>query len=58
MKDTIIKKLESKNVLGFNSSKETLKLTKYEISESNMTCEICIGELWHEMFKKISYLRN
>ena len=58
MKETFIKNWESKSVLGLNSSKEIPKFTNHDISESNMRCDICIIELWHDMSKTFSYGRN
>ena len=55
MKETFIKNWESKSVLGFNSSEEIPKFTNHDISESNMRCDICIKEMWHDMSKKLSY---
>ena len=49
MKETFIKNWESKSVLEFNSSEEIPNCTNHEISESNMRCDSCIIELWHEM---------
>ena len=42
MKETFIKNWESKSVLGFNPSEEITNLTNYDISDSNMRCEVCI----------------
>ena len=56
MKETFIKKWESNSVLGFNSSEEIPKFTNYDISESNMRCDIFIKEMWHEMSNKIKLL--
>ena len=39
-------------MLGFNLSEEITNFTNPDTSESNMRCEICIRELWHDMFKK------
>ena len=55
MKETFRKKWESKNELGFNSSEEIPKFTKYDISESNMRSDIFIEELSHEFSKHLSY---
>ena len=51
MKETFIKHWESNNALGFNSSEEIPKFTNYDISESNIICDNCIRELWHDMSK-------
>ena len=55
MKETFIENWKSKSVLGFSSSKEIPNFRNHDISESNMRCEICIRELWHDMSKKLSY---
>ena len=54
-KEKFIKKWESKSVLEFNSSEEIPKFTNYDISESNMRCDICIKELSHDTLKKWNY---
>ena len=53
--ETFIKNWESKSVLEFQSSEKIPKFTNYYISESNMRCDICIRELWHDMSKILSY---
>ena len=40
-----MKNWQSKSVLGFNSSEEITNFTHYDISESNMRCELCIKDL-------------
>ena len=49
MKEIFIKYWESKSVLGFNSSEEITNFTNYDISDSNMRCEVCIKKPveWH-----------
>ena len=49
MKEIFIKNWEYKSMLGFNSSEEIPKFTKYDISERNMRCDIFIKEMWHDM---------
>ena len=58
MKETFIKNLKSKSLLGLDSSEDTPNFTNYGISDSNMRCDICIRELWHDMFKKIELLEQ
>ena len=57
-KETIIKKWISKSMLGFNLSKEITNFTNHDISVSNMRCEICIRELWHDIYQKIEPLKD
>ena len=58
MKETFIENWESKSLFGFNSSKEIPKCTNHDISGSNMRCDICIKELWHEMSRKGEILKE
>ena len=56
MKDTFIKKWQSKSVLGFNSSEGITNFNNHDISDSNMRCEVCIKELWDDMSRKFDVL--
>ena len=56
MKETFIKNWQSKSVFGFNSSEEITHFTNYDISDSNMRCEVCIKELWDDMSRKFDPL--
>ena len=58
MKENFIKNWESKSVLGFNSIEEIPNFTNYDISDSNMRCEMCIKELWHDMSRKVDLLKE
>ena len=58
MKETFIKNWFSQSVLGFNLSEDIPNFTDYDISESNIRCEICIRELWNDMSKQIELLRE
>ena len=58
MKETFIKNWEYKSVLGFNSSEETPNFTNYDISDSNIRCEMCIKELWHNMTRQVELLKE
>ena len=53
----IYKNWESKSVLGFNSTEEIPNFTNYDISDSNMRCEVCIKELWDDMSIKFDLLK-
>ena len=55
IKENFIKNWESKSVLVFNSSEEIQTFANHSISESNMRCDICIRELWHDISKKLIY---
>ena len=57
-KETFIKIGNLRVCWDFNSSKDVTKFTNYDISESNMRCDICIRELWHDMSKTFNYGRN
>ena len=57
MKETFINNWESKSVLGFNSREEITNFTNYDISDSNMRCEVCIKELWGEISGKVYPLK-
>ena len=50
-KENFIQNWKSKGVLGFNLSEDIPNLTNHNISESNMRCEICIREMWHDISK-------
>ena len=56
MKDTF-KKIQSKSVLGFNSSEGITNFTNNDISDSNMRCEVCIKELWDDISIKFDLLK-
>ena len=58
IKDIFIKNCQSKSVLGFNSSEGITKLTNYDISDSNMRCEVCIKELWDDISRKFDPLKE
>ena len=58
MKDTFIKNWQSKSVLGFNSSEGITNFTNYDISDSNMICEVCIKELWDDISRKVDPLKE
>ena len=58
MKETFINNWGSKSVLGFNSREEITNFTNYDISDSNMRCEVCIKELWDEMSRKVDLLKE
>ena len=58
MKETFIKKWQYKSVLGFNSSEGITNFTNYDISDSNMRCEVCIKELWDYMSRKVDLLKE
>ena len=55
MKDIFNKKLQSKSVLGFDSSEEITHFNNHDISYKNMRCGDCIKELWDDMSRKLSY---
>ena len=57
MKDTFIQNWQSKSVLGFNSSEGITNFTNYDISDSNMRCEVCIKELWDDISIKFDLLK-
>ena len=46
------------SVLGFNSSEGITDFTNYDISDSNMRCDVCIKELWDDMSRKVDLLKN
>ena len=48
-KDMLIKDWKRKRFLGINSSEYITDLTYYEISESNIKCEIFTRQLWNDM---------
>ena len=48
MKDTH-KNLQSKSVLGFDSSEGITNFNNHDISYSNTRCDVCIKELWDDM---------
>ena len=58
MKDTFIKKWQSKSVLVFNSSEGITNLTNHDISDSNMRYEVCIKELWDDMSRKVYIMKE
>ena len=58
MKDTFNKKLQSKSVLGFDSSEEITHLNNHDISYKNMRCGDCIKELWDDMSRKMKKLKE
>ena len=45
-------------MLGFNPSKEITKFTNHNTSESNMRCDICIRELWHDISGNVYLLEQ
>ena len=45
-------------MLRLDSSEDTLNLTNHEISEWNMRCNICTGELWKDTSKTIELLKE
>ena len=57
MKDTFITNWQSKSVLGFNSSEGITNFTNHDISDRNMSCGVCIKELWYDMSRKVDLLK-
>ena len=55
MKETFIKNRKYKSLFGLYSSEDIPNFNNHDIPESNMRCNICIIELWHEMSKMFSY---
>ena len=49
MRETFIKNWRSQSVLGVDFSEDIPNFNHHDISESNMKCEICIRELWHDI---------
>ena len=52
MKDTFKNNLQSKSVLGFDSSEGITDFNNHDISYKNMRFGVCIKELWDDMSKK------
>ena len=52
MEDTFNKNLQSKSVVGFDSSDDITHFNNHDISYKNMRCADCIKELWDDMSKK------
>ena len=57
MKDTFNKNLQSKSVLGFDSSEEITHFNNHDVSYKNMRCGVCIKKLWDDMSSKIDLLK-
>ena len=58
MKDIFNKHLDSKSVLGFDSSEEITHFNNHDILYKNMRCGDCIKELWGDMSRKIVLLKE
>ena len=58
MKDTLKNNMQSKSVLGFNSSEGITNFNNHDISYSNRRCEVCIKQLWDYMSRKIDLLKE
>ena len=58
MEDTFNKTLQSKSVLGFDSSEEITHFNNHDISYKTMRCGDCIKELWDDMSRKIVILKE
>ena len=58
IKDTFNKNLQSKSVLGFDSSEEITHFNNHDSSYKNMRCVDCIKELWDDMSRKIVILKD
>ena len=58
MKDSFNKKLQSKSVLGFDSSEVITNFNNHDISYKNMRCGDFIKELWDDMSRKIFILKE
>ena len=58
MEDTFNKHLQSKSVLGFDSSEEITHLNNHDISYKNMRCADCIKEFWDDMSRKMKILKE
>ena len=50
--------LQSKSVLGFNSSEGITNFNNHDISDSNMRCEVCIKQLWEDMSIKNDLMKE
>ena len=57
-KYTFNKKLQSKNVLGFDSSEGITNFNNHDFSYKNMRCGVCIKELWDDTSSKIDLLKE
>ena len=57
MEDTFNTNLQSKSVLGFDSSEEITHFNNHDISYKNMRCGDFIKELWDDMSSKIDLLK-
>ena len=53
-----LKKLDSKSVLGFDSSDEITLFNNHVISDKNMRCADCIKKLWDDMSRKMEILKE
>ena len=58
MEYTFNKNLQSKSVLGFDSSEEITHFNNHDISDKNMRCADCIKELWDYMSIKMEILKE
>ena len=58
MKDTFNKNLQSKSVLGFDSSEEITHFNNNDISYKNIRGGDCIKELWDDMSRKKFLLKE
>ena len=58
MEYTFNKNLQSKSVLGFDSSEEITHFNNHDISYKNMRCADCIKELWDDMSIKMKILKE
>ena len=53
MKEIFIKNWKTNSLLGLYLSEDIPNFTNNDISKINMRCNICRGELWKDMAKKI-----
>ena len=47
----IYKNWKARTLLGLDESEDINDFTNHDISERNIKCDICITELWNDMFK-------
>ena len=57
IKDTFNKNVQTKSVLGFDSSEGITNFNNHAISYKNMRCTFCIKKLWDDMSRKIVLLK-
>ena len=45
-------------MLGFYSGEEITNLANYDISDSNIRCEVCIKKLWYETSRTVYLIKE